>query len=191
MWNNCGVDKMVDILKWFGVGGNKPESKKVPEDFDLKHSNVCIICGKEVDAHNAVPIKEDFIIKGIRFIKQKTGTIRNNKLYVCEDCFEEYKKERKSFINGVFLWTILIGVLFFILLIMPLVANKPFNISSIIGITFGALLFWLMAMVMQLYKYRPATEYPVDEFKKHISSDVKTKAGKAKKSTKKIKKRKR
>lgn len=159
---------IMDILKWFK---GKESNKKTFEDFDLKESNVCIICGREVNPQEAVPVKDDIFIRTIRKIKKRFGTLRNNKLYVCKDCWEQYKKERNSFINGIMLWSVLIGVLFAILIGSLIFSG--FDIQSFIGITVGTLILWIMAMVIQLYRYRPATEYSMEDLK-HNKQPIKT-----------------
>jgi len=149
----------MDILK---ILGWKKEPEKSMKEFDYKKTNVCIICGSKADPKKSAPIQEDFIIKAIKIFKKKTGTLRNNKLYVCKKCWEQYKKERKKFIDNVFLWTVLCSILFIVLLAAPLLIGASYNLISVIYMIIIIVVLWIMAMIIQLYNYRPGTKYSLD-----------------------------
>ena len=69
----------------------------------------CIICG---EAKDGLPVKEDFVINGIRLIKRYVT--RNEKGYVlvvCRECYPKYKKARERMIRRQVVYLVL-GFLF-------------------------------------------------------------------------------
>lgn len=106
---------------------------------------VCIICGKE---RVGIPVKNDYIIEAIRWIKTNiTKNEKNNRLVVCKECYPKYKKERDRFISRFAIYVGL-GVVFVIT-------------GSLIG-GFGALLYTLpvllLLFLLSLLNYMPALD---------------------------------
>ncbi len=154
------------------ITGKKKDDKIKFKENNYKNENVCFICGEKVNNKKAVPIKDDIIIKGIKKVKEKTGKVKNNKLYVCEDCWDVYKKERKSFINGIFISSLFVGIIFTLLVLGPIFLGS-FNLGAVINLTIVCLVLWGFLMVIQMYKYRPATEYELGENQKTKSKPKK------------------
>lgn len=91
---------------------------------------ICIICEKEPSG-NAYKVQDDFIIKGIRAIKQKLGVAKNNELYVCEPCYAVYKEKRKKFERNIVFYTAMAIIIFVVLNTIPLLSGI-FNVFTFI-----------------------------------------------------------
>ena len=81
----------------FGSGDADKEREEVPRDIDI-----CIISGQQV-TEKRYKVKDDFIISGIRAIKEKFGLATNNRLYVSPENYEIYRKKRSKFEQKVVL----------------------------------------------------------------------------------------
>ena len=81
----------------------------------MKKETRCIICGKEL---NGLEVKEDYVIKSMRWFKHNvTHNEKNYRLVVCKDCYVKYKKARDSY-NSKTVSYLAIGVIFAALLII-------------------------------------------------------------------------
>ena len=67
----------------------------------FKKKGVCIVCHKNKMGY---PIESDYMIDGIAYVKKLMKTYKGNKLVVCEDCFDEYKKKRERFVRNLLLY---------------------------------------------------------------------------------------
>ncbi|MCC7570050.1 hypothetical protein KO465_01745 [Candidatus Micrarchaeota archaeon] len=173
----------MDLFKLFK---GKEKKEKTFENFDVKNSNVCMECGKIVIPSKAVPVKDDFVLNVIKSIKQKTKTIKNNKLFICPSCWPEYEKNRKRFVNGVFFWSVLLGVFLVVLLVTPLLTQNSYPLLNVVFLLLGIFAFWVLLMIMQIYSsYRPGTEFDIKNLKEYTPSKKKNIVAKAKKSKKK------
>jgi len=114
---------------------------------------LCISCQTSVEGKRAYAVREDRIIKGIRFIKQKLKIAQNNELYVCESDLEAHNKRRKSFEKTMLFASILAGLLLVIILLSPLLSGRfdPWGFSA--GIVVA-----LFVLVLPLFRYAPAVE---------------------------------
>ncbi|MCX8200081.1 MAG: hypothetical protein N3G76_01290 [Candidatus Micrarchaeota archaeon] len=96
----------------------------------VKHSKarlvrgVCIYCTKQDDGKpkhvTGYPIKEDYVISAIRWIKRKTKTEQGNRLVVCEKHAEEHQKKRGGFERSLIIYGGIGAFLMLILLVMSL-----------------------------------------------------------------------
>ncbi len=103
----------------------------------------CIVCAMEKDG---IPIREDRVIKTIRFIKKNVfKTEKKNRIVVCKECYEKYKKYRKSYMRRQALYVAL-GVLFLILLLL---------ISQTIQAVTTGLAMILVLYLLSLLNYTP------------------------------------
>lgn len=120
----------------------KSRSKKRVRKKETLSKGVCVECGKNAKGY---PIEDDYVINGIRWIKRKLGVEKGNKLIVCNDCFEEYKKKRNSFERSLIIYSGIGVVLGIILLVI--------NLS--IGAFISALILILFLLVLAHLKYAP------------------------------------
>lgn len=108
----------------------------------MKQKNVCVVCGKE---KNGLEVKTDNVIRTIRYIKLKLfRKVSNNRLVVCKECYENYKKYRKKYIGRQRLYVAL-GVLF---LIFGMLLNPSF-VALFVGI-FITVVMYLLSLLSYL-----------------------------------------
>ncbi len=88
----------------------------------FKKKGVCIVCHKEKMGY---PVETDYMIEGIARLKKLMKTYKGNKLVVCEDCFDEYKKKRDKFVRNLMLYGG-IGAVLGILLILTNLSVQSF-----------------------------------------------------------------
>lgn len=118
----------------------------------------CIMCGLEKDG---IEIKIDNVITSIRYIKKKIfHTEKNNKLVVCKECYPNYAKSRKRFINRQRLYVGL-GVLFLIFSVI-LAPNVG---SLLIGVIILLLLY-----LLSFLNYTPELSISVKKDKNKLST---------------------
>ncbi len=120
--------------------------------------NVCIISKKELTKEElslAKKIKDDAIIKFIRNMKKKLNMETGNVLYVSQTNLAEHEKRRKSFEKGLLISTILAVLVFFGLVVLPIIFTQNINIGSII---LGLILAIIMIIFFGLIKYTPELE---------------------------------
>ena len=115
---------------------------------------VCIICNKDVTGKRAVRVKDDFVIRTIRRVKQILGVAKNNELYVCEDDFEEYKKRRSSFEKSIMIFGAMAGLLIFGVVLLMIITGR-FSISSIVSLLVLGILLLIFTLV---FRFTPAVE---------------------------------
>jgi hypothetical protein len=122
----------------------------------------CIMCGKE---KNGIEIKIDNVIKTIRYIKKKIfHTERNNRLVVCEECYQTYAKNRKRFVSRQRLY-IGLGVVFLIFSVF-LAPNVG---SFIIGLVILLLLY-----ILSFLNYTPELSISITNDKNKLSKFLNT-----------------
>jgi hypothetical protein len=109
---------------------------------------VCIICQKELSNQEAYPIENSMVLDIIKNLKRKLKILKNNELFVCENCLEEYKKRRKNFENQLKFNAILSGVILFALLFLPL-----FFGSSLILTNFLILIIILGILILLSFSF--------------------------------------
>ncbi|MGC8662322.1 MAG: hypothetical protein ACP5RT_00870 [Candidatus Micrarchaeia archaeon] len=106
-------------------------------------ANYCIICGKE---KKGFEVKEDYIIKSIRWFKKNiTKNEEGNKLVVCKECLPKYIKYRNKFVLREIIY-LLLGFLF---LIFGLIIS--FKVSTLL-ISFVIIVFLYL---LSLISYMP------------------------------------
>jgi hypothetical protein len=115
-------------------------------------AKVCIVCRKEIE--NGNPVKEDVIIRFIKKIKQKTGTIQNNVLMVCDADLETYKKKRQNFEKMAVLHATAAVIVVAILFLAPIILGAPFSIVNL----FFALILGIMIAALAILSYTPGLE---------------------------------
>ena len=110
---------------------------------------MCIICGKE---KTGLPVKDDYILQSIRWIKTNiTHNVKNYKLVVCKDDFLAYQKKRDGFERKEIIYGA-VGIVFLI----ALVITSEGNIGAVfvgLGVTLGLL-------ALSHVSYIPAVELP-------------------------------
>ena len=112
---------------------------------------VCIVCQKDMAGKKATPIREDFIIKSIRKVKQTVNLATNNELYVCDDDMEEHKKKRKSFERSMIFFGVLAAAVVILLLGTILLSGRLDIFAIISAFVIGA--FILLFSIV--FKYAP------------------------------------
>ncbi len=115
-------------------------------------ANVCIVCKKEIE--NGNPIKEDAVIRFIKKMKQKTGTLQNNVLMVCDADLETYRKKRQNFEKMAVLHATAAVIVVAILFLAPLLLGAPFSFVNL----FFALVLGIMIAALAILSYTPGLE---------------------------------
>lgn len=111
---------------------------------------VCIICTEKKDGY---PIEDTQIIRLIRKVKRKFSIAQNNKLVVCKEHLEDYKKKRQDFEKRVIVNGILGALFFAIAFFIPLLSGR-LDITSF----FVALVLTGFLMLLSLLIYIPPLE---------------------------------
>jgi len=134
--------------------------------------DVDIITGKEIT--RGYKVKEDAVIRFLRWLKMKTGSYQGNNLYVAEESLEEYKKKRKAFENYVLVGTVFIVVIFTFSVLSPLISG---DINRAISMFFASLGLSFLIIFLILFSYMPAIEdkLTVIEKEKRQQEEEKTK----------------
>jgi len=125
---------------------NQSEAK--PSETQSK-ATVCISCEKEKPGR---PINEDAVIRGIRWVKQKLGIARNNRLVVCADCTQKHIEKRQKFERSMLQYGVLGVILFLAIVALPPLLGGSFNFGSVIAGFF--IIVFLLAL--SLVQYTPA-----------------------------------
>ncbi len=112
--------------------------------------DVCIICGKEIKKGKKYKVKDDFVIKVIRFIKHKLKIAKNNKLYVEEKCLNEYKKRRARYERNLILATIVAVFLFLSIGIAPIFFGSFSLTSFLASILLGIMLLFFTVLIYSI-----------------------------------------
>jgi hypothetical protein len=105
----------------------------------MKQKSFCIVCGLEKDG---IEVKEDGVLRTMRYIKRNLlRSAKNNRIVVCKQCYEAYKKYRKRYVSRQHLYLGL-GIVF---LVLTLLLNV-----SIASVLFGLgvlVLLYLLSLV--------------------------------------------
>ena len=121
---------------------------------------VCIICSKEACG---IAVADTRVIRAIRAVKRKFNMAANNRLLVCHECMEEYKKRRKSFERKVMLYGA-IGIILIILSVaMPLMGGGNISPASV----FMVLLLAVFLLALAFLSYIPALAPSAQEESAH------------------------
>ena len=121
----------------------------IPENADI-----CII-GHEV-VQNGYKVKEDKVIGLMKAAKKRLGMkLKNNRLFVCEQHKEEYKKKRKGFERNVLILSALAAVFFVIIFVVNLMNGDVADILR--SLLLGVLLILLVPLFL-IFIYVPAIE---------------------------------
>ena len=119
----------------------------------MSKNTVCIYDGEKV--RKGYKIKEDFIIRLIKRLKQRFGSYKGNTLVVCEKHIEEHRKRRKRFeknmglLGGVFA---LLGLLYLISLI------SNFSLGKLVSFTIFIAILGLIFILLFILSYVPSVE---------------------------------
>lgn len=134
-------------------------------------AKVCIVCEKEKNGHL---VADDIVISALRWIKGKTGSLKNNTLVVCDDCMEAHKAKRQRFESKLVQHVVLGAVILLLLFFLPLLSGAGFSLYSVV---LGVVLAGFIIAFSGIYHW-PRT---VDNSEKAISFSKSAAAGKAKK----------
>ena len=116
----------------------------------MNMAQICIICSKEAQG---IPVEDTQVIKAIRALKQKFGIASNNKLVVCAESMEEYKKRRKSFEGKLLFHSVAALFLVAVSVLLPLFGGR-FEIAGF----FMVLLLAIFLVGLALLSYVPPLE---------------------------------
>lgn len=115
---------------------------------------ICIFCEKDVAGKEAVPIKEDQIIRTIRKVKKALHIAQMNELYVCKDDVKKHLERRRSFE-----WTMLIAAILaggvILLFILAFIFSGRFDLGSFLMLLVIAAFILIFPLP---FKYAPALE---------------------------------
>jgi len=111
-------------------------------------AKVCIVCSKEVAGGHKV--EDDSVIRAIRKIKRQFGVARNNELYVCEGCMEEYKKKRGKYERDLVIHAVLAAIVLIMMVVLP-IFTSGFSLTAIVlGVLLAAII-----MAFSLFSHWP------------------------------------
>lgn len=125
----------------------------------LPKKSVCIICEKE---KAGVPVKEDRVIQFIRGVKNRLGIAKGYRLVVCNSCWAEYEKKRKSYERSMLTWLVLGAALLVVMLILFLLTGRINLFNMIMTVFMIAVLFLIMAALVFISRYIPKTEMSLE-----------------------------
>jgi hypothetical protein len=113
-------------------------------------ARVCIICGNEVKTGSAVA--DDLVIRSIRRAKQALHIAKNNELVVCKDDLEAYMKKRQGYERNLAVYMVIAGLVFVLLVAVPLFTTG----FSAYSLVLGALLAALLVVLPVVTSHTPA-----------------------------------
>jgi hypothetical protein len=112
----------------------------------------CMICGKE---KNGTEVKEDFMIKAMRWFKENvTRNAKGYRIVVCSECMPQYRKIRGKFTRRKLIYVAL-GIIFTITIVAFSGGRYPSAIAYGLGITVFLYLLSLISYVPELVE-KPA-----------------------------------
>jgi hypothetical protein len=106
------------------------------------NKEICIICGKN---KKGIPVKDDYVIKSLRWLKKVTNRYKGGKLVVCKECYPKYKGYRKKYTSRRMTY-VAIGIIFAILIII--LSRSVFSVIS-------GILIILFLYLLSLLTYMP------------------------------------
>jgi len=119
-------------------------------------ANICFICEKEVE--KGYKVKDSFVLETIRKIKQKFKILKNNQLYVCENCLESYKKRRANFERNNKINLAILIIITIIMFLIPLINGLDISIGSIISNIILLIILAAVLGLLSIFTYVPAIE---------------------------------
>ncbi len=115
-----------------------------------KRKSVCIICGEEKDG---LEVKEDYILKGMRWIKRNiTKSPKNYRLVVCKEDFLKYKKKKDSYDRKQIVYVAL-GIIFLVMLL------SYSSVRILSAFFYGGIVIIFLYLLAQL-SYIPSVSMP-------------------------------
>ncbi len=114
---------------------------------------ICISCEKDIEGKNAVPIKEDRIIRTIRSIKKMLRMAKMNELYVCESCVQKHTERRKTFEKHMLFGSVFAGVV-----IVIMVGAMLFTGKLDLWAFLSAFIVAGVILCLPIFKYAPAID---------------------------------
>lgn len=114
-------------------------------------AKVCIVCSKEVAG--GYKVEDDFVIRAIRKLKRYLGVARNNELYVCEGCVEEYRKKRSKYERELVTHAVLASIVLIVMVVLPIFTSG----FSLMAVALGLLLAAII-MAFSIFSHRPKIE---------------------------------
>ena len=118
---------------------------------------VCIACQADVEGKQAVPIKEDRIIRVIRAIKRVFGVAQMNELYVCQADLPKHAERRRSFERTMLFASIFAGIMVLLILysiVTTLLGSGHFDLWAPVS----AIVVAFFVLTLPLFRYTPAIE---------------------------------
>jgi len=119
-------------------------------------ARVCFICEKEIE--KGYKVKDSFLLGIIRKIKQKLNILKNNELYVCENCLEAYKKRRASFERNNKINLVILILMVFTMFLLPLINGIELNLESIIANLVLISIIAVIFILLSVFVYIPEIE---------------------------------
>jgi hypothetical protein len=135
--------------------------KKAEEKREEREAGTCIICQKETVG---IPVKDDFVIRGIRRIKSALKIARGTKLIVCSEHLEEATKRRERFEKTLLTYGGIGAAIGILLIIASLIGGR--DLLSILSSLLLAVLLIVVFVILSLAYYFPAMERKVEKEKK-------------------------
>ena len=137
---------------------------------EVSNSDVCMVDGKMVSEGYKVK-DSDIVITLIRGVKERLGIVKNNRLYICKEHIDFYRKKRKSYERIVLLVMGLLLLLLFLGVLLPILWGT-FSFLSFISY----LMISIVMLVLLAFLHVPAVEEKLTIVKKNISSKTSGKA---------------
>ena len=131
----------------------KKEKEEKEKEEIKKEKGTCLICQKETIGS---PVKEDFVIRGIRKIKTSLKIARGTNLIICDEHLEEARKKRERFEKSLLTYGGIGAVIGIILVIAGLLGGR--DLISILSSMLIAILLIVVLVIFSLAYYFPAVE---------------------------------
>ena len=131
----------------------KKEKEEKEKEEIKKEKGTCLICQKETIGS---PVKEDFVIRGIRNIKTSLKIARGTNLIICDEHLEEARKKRERFEKSLLTYGGIGAVIGIILVIASLFGGR--DLISIFSSMLIAILLIIVLVIFSLAYYFPAIE---------------------------------
>jgi len=114
---------------------------------------VCVVCQNE---REGAPVTDDFVIKGLRRIKQFFKASTGNKLVVCPACRDIAVKKRQGFEKTLLTYFGLGGIILLVLIVFTLMSGGPMD-QMIVSI-FTLLILVVLLSALAFLNYFPSYE---------------------------------
>ncbi|RME78996.1 MAG: hypothetical protein D6769_03515 [Methanobacteriota archaeon] len=98
---------------------------------------------------------DDYVIRALRWIKGKTGTLKNNEIFICEEHYEDYLKKRKHYEKIMYYGAVFLALFFVLGIILPILSG---NISRVLVLFATTILLVISFVILLVFGHVPKVE---------------------------------